>query len=199
MSDKIEQDYIERAAAMSVEEKKAIATIVREKFLELRELVGAHEKTAVAGTELARFIGAQLELFTGHKSIAPKDFSELAVELPDATFAFAQKCLSVHRQNAKPITEFSPVVEDLWKEIRVQMELLPKGSHGEQKKHLHEPVKDAIAKFTAAKAEMISTLKDYPPEKWQWSERKHFVAEAKPIHDLYERVLKIETEKPIEA
>jgi len=192
-------EYTDRAATMTAEEQAAIAQIVREKFKQLRDLAGNHEKTAIAGAELARFIGAQLELFTGHKSIAAKDFSKLALEIPDATLTFAQKCVSVHRQNAQPITEYSQAIEDLWKEIRVQMELLPKGSHGEQKRHLHEPVKDAIAKFTAAKAEMLSTIKDQPPEQWQWSERKHFLAEAKPIHDLYEQVLKIQDTKTIEA
>lgn len=187
-----EATYAERAPQMTAAAQEALKAVLTEKARELQQLVATNQFTEIRGVNVAREIGAQIELFTGHDKLLPADFSAIAPALPmgearDATLEFAKSCLALHHKYRDEVTDFK-VAQVEWDVLLVQMELLPGGTRGlARKQDLDEPVKEYIGTVIKVDKEALKVLKDHPLEAWPKFYVEQFYKESKNIHDLHEQ------------
>ena len=69
------------------------------------------------------------------------------------------------------------------------------GRSGPQQRHLHEPVKDFLSTVIKAKSSWVALEKEMPIEQWEEFYRESFLREILPLHDLYERAVKMKAGK----
>lgn len=185
-----EPTYDERARQMTAQQREELKAVLTQKAHELQQLVATNQFTAVRGVNVAREIGAQIELFTGHEKLLPADFNPIAPSLAlaegkDATLDFAKTCLALHRKFKEPVTDFK-VAKDEWDTLMVQMDLLPKPERGPATgPGLDEPVKEYIGSVIKVDKEALKVLKDHPFEQWPRFYVEQFYKESQNIHELH--------------
>jgi len=185
-----EPTYEERARQMTEQQREELKLVLTEKARELQQLVATNQFSAVRGVNVAREIGAQIELFTGHEKLLPADFNPIApslalVEGRDATLDFAKTCLALHRKFRAPVTDYR-IAKDEWETLMVQMELLPKPERGTAgHPGLNEPVKEYIGSIIKVDKEALKVLKDHPFEQWPKFYVELFYKESQNIHELH--------------
>ncbi len=185
-----EPTYDERARQMTAQQREELKAVLTQKAHELQQLVATNQFTAVRGVNVAREIGAQIELFTGHEKLLPADFNPIApsmalAEGKDATLDFAKTCLALHRKFKEPVTDFK-VAKDEWDTLMVQMDLLPKPERGPATgPGLDEPVKEYIGSVIKVDKEALKVLKDHPFEQWPRFYVEQFYKESQNIHELH--------------
>ena len=62
-------DYTERAQMMTQEQRDVLRQTLADKFSELKMLTAQNNFAVVRGVNVAREIGQQVELFTGHEKL----------------------------------------------------------------------------------------------------------------------------------
>lgn len=190
-----EPTYDERAQQMTAQQREELKSVLAEKARELQQLVATEKFTALRGVNLAREIGAQIELFTGHEKLALSDFSPIAPALSlapgqDATLEFAKTCLALHRKFKEPVTDFR-VARNEWDTVLVQIDLLPKPMRGTAAESgFHEPVKEYIGSVIKVDKAALALLKDHPFEKWPRFYVEQFYKESKHIKELHDQAAK---------
>lgn len=185
-----EPDYNERVRVMNAEEGEELKRMLTDSAGELAQLMQTSQFTELRGANVIREIGRQLELFTGRQKLTLPAFESLAPalhsHLPDARLEFAKFCLSQHQQHPEAITD-ARVAHGIWADARVQMELLPAGSHGPQEKHLSEPIKDFLSAVVKVKSEYIALARTLPIEKWEEFFVDSFLRETAPLAELRQK------------
>lgn len=190
MNKTITTDYDERAAKMRAAEQEALARELRRQFDEFVALAGVSKSAAVRGVNVAREMGAQIEMFTGHEKLLPAEFVSLAPALPDASLEFAKACLMLHHKFTAPVTDYAQAAPE-WERLLVQLELLPRGQRTPtEHPPLNEPLKDWLARVIRVKTEALKLERELPPEKWDDFFRDAFLREFAPLVGLYERLKK---------
>lgn len=190
----VEPDYIERGDAMTAQKRAAILQILTNQYAELKQLAATDKFTTVRGANLAREMGEQIELFTGHEKLLPAQFQPLAVALPkSAGIELAKECLAIFHRHRQPITEYAEAAV-VWERMRVQLELLPKGSRGEAagEPPLSEPVKEAISDVIRVAQVFLKLNAKNPVETWPPFLRKQLLTQGRPFHEVYERAQALE-------
>lgn len=185
-----EPTYEERAQQMTAQQRDELKAVLAAKARELQQLIATEKFTATRGVNVAREIGAQIELFTGHEKLLPADFNPIAPSLAlaegrDATLEFAKTCLALHRKFPTPVTDFQ-IAKLEWDTLMIQMELLPKSVRGvAATPGLTEPVKEYIGSVIKVDKAAVAVLKDYPFEQWPRFYVEQFYKESINIHELH--------------
>lgn len=203
--DAAEPAYSDRADAMRADQREELKAVLKEKFGTFLARVSAERDATLEACNLAREMGAQIELFTGHQKLLPAEFdylqaamtgslpAELGGETKDAPIDFAKACLAVHQKFPEPVTNYAiaaPVLEHLL----IQLQLLPKpvraGAEGQPSST--GPLLEYLDVVIKAAQKSAALDKIIPVEKWEPFNRKSFITQGKPFDDLYQRALKLE-------
>lgn len=184
-------DYETRAALMTAQARAAILDELRDKFAELKQLAETDKFTSVRGVNVAREIGAQIELFTGHLKLLPSEFESLSPSLSDAPLEFAKKCLALHQKFPEPV-ENHAIAKAEWELIMVQLELLPtperKQGGGAPP---DEPVKEFLSVVIKVNQEYTKLAKEHDISTWPTFYRESFLKQGKAYFDLYQKALEL--------
>lgn len=195
MTNAIEQpEYIDRSTAMNMAARLAAKEVLEKEFQGFRDDVELVKTRTIAAVNRAFRMGDTIQEFTGHKKLLPVEYGQFSLAIGDAPIAFAKECVSVRQNNEEPIKTYEQAAP-IFERLMEQFELLPKGSHGEQTKHPHEPVMDYLKTVVTADAESVELLEEFPMEKWERFNIVAFYNNSKRIHDLHEMAGKILNEK----
>jgi hypothetical protein len=186
MTDTIEKpEYIDRSTAMNMAARIAAKEVLEKEFQGFRSEVFLVKTRTIAAVNRAYRMGDTIQEFTGHKKLALAEYGQFALAIGDAPIAFAKECISIRQNNDEPIKTYEQAAP-IFKKLMEQFELLPKGSHGEQTKHPHEPVMEYLKTLVTADAESVELLEEFPMEKWARFNVVTFFNNSKRIHDLHE-------------
>lgn len=191
----IEPSYPERAAAMTEQEHAELRDCLKMLARNLATIMKSVVKDKTLGVNIAREIGQQVELFTGREKLALNGFEAMAPAiregLPDATLEFAKRCLFLHQRYPDEIRDVRLALAE-WDSIEQLLLNLPSATHGNQKPHPHEPVKDFISQVVRVRGFYTDLAQEAPLEKWSPFFRTAFIREAQPIVDLVEKAKKMQ-------
>ena len=187
-----ETTYPEIVKSMSSEAKQAALVALTDKFKFFKTVIEDGKKSAVDAVNMAREMGDTIIEFTGHQKLSISEFNQLALALPDSGFGmgFAKECVSIRHLYQEPVTDYAQA-KPVFDKLVVQLELLPKGERGDQKRHEKHEIEELLAKVIRCKAELTAATKNNPIAKWSDFYRKTFLTEAKFIHDIYEEALEV--------
>lgn len=187
-----EGNYEERSQVMNAEQREAVMGELRDKFAELQRLAATDKFTSLRGVNVAREIGAQIELFTGHEKLLPAEFEPLSVALKDAPLEFAKKCLALHQKFPQEVDNHA-IARAEWEQLMVQLELLPKparesGDGGQP----DEPIKDCLSTVIKMNQELVKLSKENDISKWPPFLRQTFLKQGKPYFEIYQQAIELE-------
>lgn len=194
----VETDYADHSRGMTAAKNVEVLTELARLSVALKALadrdVSMKEEQCrlqLEGVNLARDIGRQLELFTGHQKLLPAEYNALAPSLTDAPLEFAKKCLALHQKYPVPVENFEVAVTE-WRDLMVQLELLPKPARLEaQTAHVSEPIKDFFGTVGRVRGELLELEKKLPLEKWERFNLQSLIGYTQDFHDLHERAQKL--------
>ena len=187
-------EYIDRSTAMNMAARIAAKEVLEKEFQGFRDDVDLVKTRTIAAVNRAFRMGDTIQEITGHKKLLPAEYGQFALAIGDAPIAFSKECVSVRQNNEEPIKTYEQAAP-IFEKLMEQFELLPKGSHGEQTKHPHEPVMDYLKTVVTADAESVELLEEHPMEKWPRFNIVTFFNNSKRIHDLHEQAGNLLKEK----
>lgn len=184
-----EPTITERAVQMTAEARSALKQVLTDKFNEFRKLAETSRFAAVRGVNVARDIGRQIELFTGHEKLLTSDFNLFAPAIPDASLDFAKSCLALHHKFNEPVMEYSEAAPE-WDRLLVQLELLPAGRRKlSEGKSVSEPIKDQLARVSRVAHDSVAFEKDHPITQWPEFFITTFLRESEPLDQLRKKAM----------
>ena len=144
-------DYNDRSRAMTQETRSALITSLLNRMALMHDKMKDNTVTRLEVANLAREMGREIEMFTGHQKLLPLEFGNLSSAIAAAGstppgITFAKECLSAHMAYPEPIMDIE-VANRIYERLEQLMLNLPKPEHGEQTSHPQEPVREFYTEF----------------------------------------------------
>ena len=144
-------DYSDRSRAMTAETRTALISSLLERMKLMHAKMEDNTVTRIEVANMAREMGREIEMFTGHQKLLPMEFGSLSSAMTTAGgtppgITFAKECLSAHMAYPEPIKDIS-VANRIYERLEQLMLDLPKPEHGEQTSHPQEPVREFYTEF----------------------------------------------------